>query len=210
MMKLLPVALNVAGKKTLVVGGGPVAARKVLSLLECDAQVTVIAPQLSPAFDVLRSRITYLERAWRSSDQAGQSLIFACTSSREVNAQIATEARACGIWCNLADDAEHSDFHGAAAIRRGEICVAITTGGGSPALAKHLKQEIEACIGEEYAQLLEILSARRAGLDGQVAEQSARANLWRAILKSDVLALLRAGNREAAEQIIDALIDATM
>jgi precorrin-2 dehydrogenase/sirohydrochlorin ferrochelatase len=168
--------------------------------------VTVIAPHLCEELQRLQTQIQYLPRVWQTGDTEGYHLIFACTDVRAVNAQVATEAQANNIWCNIADDATASDFHGAATVRSGDICIGISTGGGSPALARHLKAQVQECIGEEYALLLEILEARRAKLDELVPLQNERAELWRSILASDVLALLRAGQHVEAEQKVDELM----
>lgn len=208
-MMLLPVALNLAGKSTLVVGGGNVAARKVLSLLECGARVTLISPALNADLEDLCARLKYFERPWQSGDASLDdfALIFACTDDRETNAQIVREARAANIWCNLADDAASSDFHGAATVRRGDICIGITSGGGSPALSRALKAQIEKCVGVEWSILLEMVGARRQMLDESVATQPARAEIWRAILSSSVFTLLKSGDRAAAQKLIDELME---
>jgi precorrin-2 dehydrogenase/sirohydrochlorin ferrochelatase len=205
-MKLLPVALNVQDERCLVVGGGPVAQRKVEALLECGARVAVIAPALCDGFTSLRNHIEYSERTFQVDDCRACRLVFACTDDRAVNEVIAREASALGIWCNVADDAAASDFHSAAAVRRGDICIGITTAGGSPALAKHLKAKVEACFGAEYSGLLEIMGARRARLQEGLARQSDRAAIWRAVLESATLQLLQAGDRAAAEALVDELI----
>lgn len=205
---LLPVALNVQGKRCLIVGGGRVAARKVQSLLECGAHVTIIAPELCSALLAIPDAIEWLPRPFQEGDCTGFELIFACTDQRTVNELVADEAKREKIWCSIADDAVNSDFHGAAAVRRGGICIGIMTEAGSPALARHLKNEIENCISAEYATLLEMVAARRTEMDRLPAEQAARAALWQAILQSDVLPLLRAGRRIEAETLVDALIDA--
>lgn len=207
-MMLLPVALNLAGKSTLVVGGGNVAARKVLSLLECGARVTLISPALNADLEDLRARLKYFERPWQSGDASLDdfALIFACTDDRETNAQIVREARAANIWCNLADDAASSDFHGAAAVRRGEICIGITSSGGSPGLSRALKSQVEECIGDEWSLLLEMMSARREALDKHASTQIERAAMWRAILDSSVLELLKNGDIERAARLIDELM----
>ena len=208
-MKLLPVALNVAGKSTLVVGGGNVAARKVLSLLDCDAHVTVVSPSLNAEFAELRSRIRFVERAWQSGDASLEnfSLIFACTNDCAVNAQIASEAAALKTWCNLADDAESSDFHGAATVRRGEVCIGITSSGGSPALSRALKTQIEKSVGPEWALLLELVGAQRQNLEKTAVGQSERAEVWRAILSSSVLTLLKSGDNAGAKKLIEEVLE---
>jgi precorrin-2 dehydrogenase/sirohydrochlorin ferrochelatase len=202
-MKLLPVALDVEGKRCLVVGGGGVAARKVRALLDCKAQVRVVAPQLRGEWQSLLSQVEYSARGYQSDDCDDCELIFACTGDRVLNARIAEDAAHCKAWCNVADDGGTSTFHLAAAVRRGEICIGITTGGGSPALAKHLKRQVENCIGDEYAALLELMSAHRAVLKTKLETQSARAAFWNGVLDSEVLSLLRAGKIEAAEALIE-------
>lgn len=210
-MSLLPVALNVAGKRCLVVGGGGVAERKVRALLECGALVVVLSPLLNEGFTSLLAQIEWREEDYAPDALHEYSLVFACTNKREINAQIASDARASNVWCNIADDPESSDFHTAATLRRGEITIGITTGGGSPSLSRHLKARVETAVGDEYAALLEMIGARRLDVrreDESQADgaQNARAQLWRAILKSDALELLRNGKRVEAATTIDDLI----
>jgi precorrin-2 dehydrogenase/sirohydrochlorin ferrochelatase len=206
-VKLLPIALNIEGKRCLVVGGGSVARRKVESLLECGAKVHIIAPQLCGEFEALSGAIEHSGRTYQNGDVAWHQLVFACTDSRTVNAAVAEEAQRLGIWCSVADDVTGSDFHGAAVVRRGDICVGVTTTGGSPALARHLKARVQECIGPEYAELLEMMSERRAQLQGQMPEQHKRADVWRAILESEALELLKDGRGEEAKKVVDGIIE---
>lgn len=210
-MKLLPVALNVAGKRCLVVGGGSVAERKVRACLECGALVIVVSPVLNQGLTTLRERIEWREENYSSSALHEYFLVFACTNRREINAQVAHDACEAGVWCNLADDPQSSDFHAAATLRRGEITIGITTGGGSPSLSRHLKARVETAIGDEYSALLEMMSARRLNLRRENESQangapSERAAMWRAVLKSDALELLRFGKRMEAETVVDDLM----
>lgn len=208
MPKLLPVAINVRGKACLMIGGGPVAARKVRSLLECEANVTVVAPVLGEELQQIASQIHWQPRGFAGSDCDNQTIVFACTDNPVVNGQVTAEAHIRGILCNIADDPDNSDFHVAAAVRRGEICIGITTGGGSPALAKHLRAKIETAVGEEYAQLLEILIGYRERLIDVESEQENRAGIWRTILANEtILNLLRDGRRVDAELHIKEMID---
>lgn len=208
-MKLLPVALKVEGARVLVVGGGQVAARKVRSLLESGALVHLVAPALCPDLQSLLPAITlHTARDYQSSDCNDCMLVFACTGDSAVNRQIAADARANNIWCQVADDAALSTLHGAATVRRGDVCVGITTGGGSPALAKHLKTQVENCLGPEYSQLLELMSQRRGALGQRLNEQHTRAQAWSAVLESEALLLLRDGQTESATRLIDSLLEA--
>jgi len=205
-VKLLPIALNVQDKRCLVVGGGTVAARKAQSLVECGARVVVIAPAVGATFSTTEPRIIHVPRPYAAGDGAGFALIFACTDDKEVNAAVAREAAERGVLCNVADDAAASDFHAAAAVRRGDICIGITTSGGSPALARHLKARVEESVGAEFEQLLDVMSARRAAVKRDGGQQDNRAAAWNAVLESDVLELLKAGERERAEALVDELL----
>lgn len=205
-MKLLPVALDVSGRACLVVGGGPVGARKLLSLLECHAAVTLISPALSEAAQPLIGRCKYLQRAWQSGDCAGFSIVWACTPSARVNESIAREARASGAWCGISGAGAGGDLSGAAAVYRGEVCIAISTGGASPALSRHLKARVEAAIGGEYETLLRWMGHARVELKGRVGEQSERSNVWRQVLASDILELLRAGHEDEARALFEAIV----
>jgi precorrin-2 dehydrogenase/sirohydrochlorin ferrochelatase len=147
-----------------------------------------------------------LQREWQSGDGAGFSLIWACTPSREVNEAIAQEARRSGAWCGVSGAGSGGDVQGAAAIYRGEVCVGISTGGASPALARHLKARVEAAIGDEYETLLRWMSEARPILKARVLEQSARADVWRQVLASDVLDLLREAREEDARAAFEAIV----
>ena len=204
--KLLPVALDVRGRACLIVGGGGVAARKAAALVECAADLTIIAPALCEELALMseKSACKYLQRAFAAGDTHGFALVFACTNQRAINAQIAQEAKLNGAWCNIADDAEASDFHSMATIRRAEICVGISTSGGSPALSRHLKAEIENFIGPEYAQLLQWMSEQRDAVKAQ-GTQNLRGKFWRAIFKSAILEKLKTGDVESAQREFEAL-----
>jgi siroheme synthase-like protein len=205
-MKLLPVALNVENKRCLVVGGGGVATRKVRALLECGAKVAVVAPQVTEDLKASLPPVEYSERGYQSDDCDNCELVFACTDDAVLNARIARDAASRNVWCNVADDSDASTFHLAAAVRRGEICIGISTGGGSPALAKHLRKQVVEWVGVVYALLLEMMSTRRERLKHEITSQAGRAEFWRAVLESEVLTFLRQGKREAAEALVEQLL----
>lgn len=187
MKKLLPVALDVEGRRVLIVGGGAVAGRKAAALAECGARITVIAPTLG--FEL--AGVRHEARLYQPGDEAGFDLIFAATDDADVNRQITAAAQAVGIWANDASDPASSDFHTAAVVRRQDITVGITTGGVSPVLAKHIRERIETALGPEYEVLLEW-----AAIDP--VDLKHRGEFWRQILASDVLDLIRADRHEEA------------
>lgn len=196
------VSLKIAGWPVLVVGGGAVGLRKVETLVRDGALVTVIAPEIGASPLSFERRL----RPYAAGDCAGFWLVFACTDVREINAAVAQEARDRGIPCNIADAPHESDFANVATVRRCEIEIGISTGGASPVLARHLRDAIESAIGDEYAVLAEILAARRAAFTVSQTPE-ARAAAWRAVLESDVLDLLRAGDRPAAERSVDEILN---
>ncbi len=205
-MKLLPVSLDVRWRACLVVGGGPIGARKLASLLECQAEPTLISPQTCPAARSLLGRCKYLERAWQSGDCKNFDLVWTCTPSVEVNQAVALEARQMGAWCAVAGAGDGGDLHSMSSVRRGEVCVAISTGGAAPALSRHLRERIEAAVGSEYEVLLSWMSQERSELKSRIGEQSARAEVWREVLASDVLHLLREGHEDEARARFEKIV----
>jgi precorrin-2 dehydrogenase/sirohydrochlorin ferrochelatase len=197
-MPLLPISLNIENAFCLVVGGGKIAYRKTISLLECGAKVLLVAPQLNEVFQSLLHQIEYQPRRFKPGDCDGARLIFACTNDNAINLQVAQIAARNGILCNVCDDADKSTFHSAACVRRDDITIAISTAGQSPALSRHLKQKIADCIEPEYGQLAKLLAHLRHG------ENSA--DQFRDFFESDaleeVLLLIKNGEIEEADQLL--------
>jgi precorrin-2 dehydrogenase/sirohydrochlorin ferrochelatase len=140
-----PIFLDLRAKPVLVVGGGKVALRKTKGLLEAGARITIIAPNVS---DELRGRdVTLIEREYQSGDCNGHALIFAATSSREVNAQIGREASALGIPANIADAPEECGFIVPARFADGDVQIAVSTGGKDPRRAVAVRDRIRDLVG---------------------------------------------------------------
>ena len=201
MTQFYPAMLRLGGKRCVVVGGGWVATRKVLPLLETGAEVTVIAPAVEPQLDDFASsgRVRLERRPYRRGDLAGATLAFSATDSRTVNAAVADEAGELGIPVNVADDPVASTFHVPAVSRPYGLTIALSTGGRSPAFARRLRQEIEELLTPERIALLELYVELRAGLadepqDGPKADWSAA--------DEQVLRLLRQGRRSEARQLL--------
>ena len=192
---MLPIALNLCNRRVIVIGGGQVAARKAATCLEAGAHVTVVAPDLIESFPPL---VEHRARFYRRGDCDGFDLVFAATNKREVNAQIADEARSNKIWCNIADDPESSDFHTQSLVRRDQIAIGVSTGRLSPILARHLRERVESVVGPEYETLQELTRE----LDVALPQ---RAAFWRAVLESEVLHLLRAGQTARARVLLEEL-----
>jgi precorrin-2 dehydrogenase/sirohydrochlorin ferrochelatase len=191
-----PVNLILEGKRCLVVGGGPVAARKVAGLLACGAVVHVIAT--SPGPDVEALPVVLERRPYRRGDLDGYRLVIAATNDHAVNAAIFDEGEAAGTWVNSADDPAACSFTLPSVIRQGPIMVTVSTGGRSPALATWLKGRIEDRLGPEYQVLVDLLSTVREDMraTGRSTEQAD----WQSVLDSDMLDLIRAGKVSVARE----------
>ncbi len=195
-----PVFLDIAGKKCVVVGGGEVALRKVNTLLDNGANVEVISPELCPEL-AAKGQINVTKRAYQPGDLTGAFLAIVATDNRETNHQIAREGRSRGVLVNVVDDAEYSDFILPSLVQRGDIAIAISTAGKSPALARKLRTRLEKEYGEEYAVLVRVIDEIRSEIKqrGIVID----AETWQDALDLDLLSgLIKKGQTEKAREII--------
>lgn len=202
------IALRLAGQRCIVVGGGEVAERKVEALLECGGTVAVISPTLRPRLErwVVEGRIHHGGRAFSPSHLEGVGLVIAATDDPEVNRQVAMEAKKKGVLVNVVDAAEAGNFHVPAVLRRGDLTIAISTGGRSPFLAHYLRRELEKQYGPEYAALVALLGELRPLVRQRVPDDRARRQVWARMIESQALDLLRAGNWEAAKECLMACL----
>ena len=194
-----PALLDLEGKRCVVVGGGEVAERKVQSLLECGAQVVVIAPQATQAIGDLarQGRIGLSVKSYTRGDLGGALLVIAAATP-DVNARVAADAKRDRVLVNAVDDPEHCDFIVPAVARRGPVLIAISSHGASPALSRRLRQLIEGCVGPEYGDLAELMGRLRPEVIA-IGDEDERRRIWEAILDSRALELLRDGRRDEAE-----------
>lgn len=200
-----PVNLRVAGRRCLVVGGGTVAARKAQGLLEAGAVVHVIASRVGE--EMRRVAVTWDERPFATGDTGGYRLVITATDDPEVNAAVAAEADAAGIWVNSADDPENCTFILPAVARQGPITVAVGTAGTSPALAGWLRDRIAADLGPEYAALAELLSQQREEI--RAAGRSTEGLDWKTALDSGMLELIEAGRIAEARERLKACLSSS-
>ena len=164
---LYPIFLNLDGKRCVVVGGGAVANRKARKLLQARAEVVAISPEVKPELESVATEVH--RRPYREGDLEGASLVFAATNRREVNAAVTREARGRGIPVNVADEPSEGDFALPSVLRRGQLQLAVSTGGASPTLARRVRYELESAFGSEWAGVVEALG--RARRDGGSAEE---------------------------------------
>ncbi|HET6931295.1 MAG TPA: bifunctional precorrin-2 dehydrogenase/sirohydrochlorin ferrochelatase [Candidatus Acidoferrum sp.] len=168
-MSLFPAFLKLTNRRVLVVGGGGIAAQKVPGLLEAGAQIHVVSPKLSPqlAERVRNQQITWSPKSFEPQDLDNAFLVIAATSLRDLNAQVYREADQRNILCNAVDDIDHCHFYYGSIVQRGDLQIAISTNGKSPALAQRLRKELEQQFGPEYQHWLEWLGAARETLRTQ-------------------------------------------
>jgi len=204
-----PVFLNLRGRRAVVIGGGAVAEQKVLGLLSAGAHVTVVSPETTPRLAELAAAggIDLRRRPYRSGDLAGAWLAIAGTDDRAANAQVWAEAEREGVLLNAVDDLDHCSFIAPAIHREGNITVAVSTSGKSPALAARLRQRVARLIGPAEARLCELLGELRPELAARVSDPHARTALWYRIVDSDVIEFVRRGDMEEARERIDELVD---
>ena len=162
-MSLFPIFVKLHGRLVVVVGGGEIAAGKIDGLLRADAKVRLIAPDVHPsvAEPIHNGKIEWIARKFQPNDLSGATLAIAATSAPGVNAEVYREAEARGILCNAVDDIENCHFYYGSIVHRGDLQIAISTNGKSPALAQRLRQELEQQFGPEYEMWLEWLGAAR-------------------------------------------------
>ena len=169
--------LDLRGRRCLVAGGGPVAERKALALLECGARITVASPAVTPALAALAAagRIEHRGRPVRAADVRGCALAVAATGRERVDRAVARAARARGVLVNAVDRPALCDVILPSVLRRGELQIAVSTGGRSPALAREIRRALEPVFGPEYAGLVERAGAERARARRRAPTPAARA-----------------------------------
>lgn len=193
--------MNVRGKPCLVVGGGAVAERKVGTLLEAGAVVTVLAPQISEGIKKLyeEKKIKRVKRMFKKSDTDAFRLVFACTDAQEANNAIVEDAQKNKALANIADNPERCDFIVPASFHKGSISVAVSTDGKNPSMAALLKKKLEIQILNEHAQLLEMLHTYRGSLKKTFQHEKQRTDFVQSLLENKTfLNLLKTGKHKEA------------
>jgi precorrin-2 dehydrogenase/sirohydrochlorin ferrochelatase len=196
-MSLYPVLLDISGKACVVIGGGRVAERKVKGLLECEAAVRLVSPEVSAELAGLawRGAIEWRRKSYSDEDLDGAFLVFAATSSPEVQEMICRRAGDNGQLVNVADDPDSCTFHVPATVRRGDLTLAVSTTGKSPAVAALIRKQLEKEFGPEYETLLQLMTQvrQRAGSGMENVSQPERKKIYKKILHNDIIDWIRTG-----------------
>ncbi|MDD2388672.1 MAG: bifunctional precorrin-2 dehydrogenase/sirohydrochlorin ferrochelatase [Desulfobacterales bacterium] len=192
-MRYYPVFFDIHGKRCLVVGGGTVGTRKVLTLLKCGADVTVV----SPCFDdrllglAETGAVSLKSRCYRSSDLEGVFMVFGATDNEELNRRVHEDAEKCNVLCNIVDRPEACSFVLPSVVERGDLLIAISTSGKSPALARKLRTELEKQFGQEYDDLLILMGAVRKKLLARHHNSCEHQKIFRQLIESDLIERIR-------------------
>ncbi len=201
---LLPIMLRVAGKKCVVVGGGEVAAQKVKQLIECSASVVVVSPTLCDELKEManQGRIQWLPMRYEPSVLDGAFLVFACTQDAEVNRRVFCDCEARKVWCNVADVPELCNFIMPSILRRGDLVVAVSTSGNSPAFARKVRLFLEDIIGDEFGMLAALLGEIKEEMRQSLKTIEQRREFIERVWESDVWRYLREGDFESARNCL--------
>ena len=163
MAAYFPAFLDLRGRRCLVVGGGEIGERKARALLDCGAEVTVVSPALTPGLAALATggALRWRARAFRKVDVRGCTLVIASSGVASVDTTVAVEARRLGALVNVVDRPAQCDFIFPSVLRRGDLQIAVSTGGRSPALAREIRKRLEPQFGSEYASLVDRVGVAR-------------------------------------------------
>ena len=208
-MSFYPVCLDIEGKLCVVVGGGRVAERKVLGLLACDAQVSVISPELTEELSSLydAGSILWIEREYRPGDLKQAFLVIAATNEEETQKQVYDEAAAHNLLLNVADVPQRCNFILPATVRQGDLVISISTAGKSPALARKLRMELEKRYGAEYKILVNILGAIRPQILASGLSQSENEQIFTQLLHENMAEWILTGNWSSLENHFEEVLE---
>lgn len=203
-MRYYPVNLDIRGRRCLVVGGGRVGARKVRTLVQCGAVVTVVSLEASAALvQWAADGIIVLERRpYRQSDVKGQFLVIGATDDERLNRQISADAESRSLLCNIADRPEICNFTLPAIVRQGDFVIAISTAGKSPAFAKHIRNRLEIQFGPEYGTLLDLMGAIRRRLLADAHEPEVHKPLFERLIAEDLLGMVKDNDIDRIDQLL--------
>ncbi|MCX6020372.1 MAG: bifunctional precorrin-2 dehydrogenase/sirohydrochlorin ferrochelatase [Chloroflexi bacterium] len=199
--------LDLENKPVTVIGAGDIAEGKVRQLLPVGAQVTIIAPEVTEQVQrwADEGKITWLRRQYEPGDLNGAHFAIVGTDDVEVNHRAADEARAGRIMVNTVDDVAYCDFIAPAVVQRGDLIVAISTGGGSPAMARHMRDYMREAVPPWFADMLNVLSEVRIIVRG--AGRRPDTELWQAGIDEDFKELIRSGQFETAKERMVTLLE---
>jgi precorrin-2 dehydrogenase/sirohydrochlorin ferrochelatase len=203
-MRYYPIFLDIKGRNCLVVGGGGVGTRKVETLLECGALVTVVAIEITGTLKQLsqKGRVSLKKRAYKPSDLNDMFLIIGATNDEQLNRQLSRDAEKNNLLCNIADRPAACNFILPSIVRQGDLFLAISTSGKSPALAKKLRKDLETQFDGAYAVLLDLMGAIRYRLLKEEHAPEQHKPIFNDIIHSNILQMIRTQDVEGIDKAL--------
>ncbi len=207
-MPYYPIFLDLRDKKILVVGGGKVAQRKVETLLKYNCRIYVISPRLTPYLSELADRreISHEELEALEERLKDSFMVIAATDDRRFNGIVAKQAKERGILTNSVDQPENCNFIVPSIVKRGDLQIAISTGGNSPALAKSIRKEIEGIFGSEYGALTRLMGAVRTRVLSRGKPSSENKTVFQRMIRSQLLNQIKAGDTGGIKATLKSLL----
>ena len=192
-MKYYPIFLDLQGRQCLVVGGGRVGFRKAVTLERCGAMVKVISEGFSTLFETLKTKGICLEKkAYEQKDVTGMFLVFAATNNARLNRQIKADASGFNLLCNVADAPDQSDFILPSIVDKGDLVVAVSTSGSSPAMAKKIRQDLSAYLGSGYDRTLTVMKNIRKKLLSSGHDPEDHKKMFHSLIDKGIVEQIRA------------------
>ena len=187
-----------------MIGGGSVGTRKVMMLLTCGANVTVVSPIATKKLQELSNNgaVELIERPFQSTDLDDRFLVIGATDNQELNFKIHVEAERRGLLCNIADRPKACNFILPSIVNRGDLIIAISTSGKSPAFAKKLRKHLEKEFGDEYAEFLNLMGEIRKKLLSEDHEPEAHKHLFEQLIERDLVQMLKEGKTENINSLL--------
>src|SRR3972149_7637970 len=190
MSKFYPIYLDVKDKKCVIVGGGKVAYRKVCSLKEAGAEVVVVSPETCPEI-ADKKDIALIKKDYDENILDGALLVIAATDNEAVNKKVSLDARKRNIIVNVVDHPELCSFIVPSTINRGDLCISISTGGASPAVAKSIREKLEDVFGSEYEEYLNLLTKMRSIAMSDIKNSAKRRKVLQRMAEKDILDIMK-------------------
>ena len=214
MTRFFPLYIDIRGKCCVVVGGGTVAERKVNDLIEAGVRVRVVSPEITLRLQEQAQAgvIEWLPICYSLDTIADAWLVFAATNVRAVNAQIAQDANAHHLFVNVVDEPEEGSFIVPSVVRRGALCLSVSTGGANPMLTRRIAEELQEYYGEEYGLLVELLGQMRTYTKERTLLPALRREaLFQLIAhEADLRALILAGNLAGAYSQAETIVNSAI
>jgi len=203
-MSFYPVNLDIQNRHCLVVGGGAVASRKARTLAACGAIVTVVSLEFTqPLRDLEKSStVTLVCRPYETADLDGKFLVIGATNNEALNRRINADAEARNMLCNIADVPDICNFILPSIIRRGDLVIAVSTSGKSPAFAKKLRKDLEKNFGDEYARFLALMGAIRTRLLQTAHAPEAHKPLFERLIHGNMLEMIKNDQKKEINRLL--------